>query len=534
MGAVWRAWDRRTQTYVAAKVLQQRDSASLLRFIREQAVRIEDPHVVKPLGWAGEDDRVLFTMPLVRGGSVATLRGDSGPLPQPWVGELMSQLLAALAAVHHAGVVHRDVKPGNLLLDPTGTARPFLRLSDFGIALPLAGPRLTRTDVVIAPSGYLSPEVAQGADPTPTQDLYAAGRVGITMITGVDAGRVDWAVGVDPALVALIERLTEADPRNRPADGSAALALAESLGLPAWVEETTGWRSSSTSRPCLPPRSVPRRPEPSGRGQQRHPRRPQGWACQPSPRQPRRHGRPSNRPLSYQPGRLALSASWSGRRCWSAPSVWSSSWSGDPGQHRRRCPPRRPPPRHQARRLRSRRPARHWLTRHCRSPRRPAVTTQATSAPSPTSACGRAPRRRADHLRAPSRRDLPLGRGRSTIARSTIARSTIAQRGQLGLAAVLEGAQLGQCLLQVAAALFEVGSTLVDLAQHVLELAGLAARGVVELDDGANLLQRKAKPLAAHDETQPGAVPAVVDPLGAPPLAGRSGPALRSGAPSGG
>jgi len=240
MGAVWRVWDQRTQTYVAAKVLQQRDSASLLRFIREQAMRIDDPHVVKPLGWAGEDDRVLFTMPLIRGGSVATLLGDFGPLPQRWVCELMRQLLAALSAVHAAGVVHRDVKPGNLLLEPTGAARPFLRLSDFGIALPLAGPRLTRTDVVIGTAGYLSPEVAKGSDPTPAQDLYAAGRVGIAMITGVDAGREDWAAGVHPALAGLLERLTEAEPRNRPADGSAAVALAESLGLPAWVDGVDG------------------------------------------------------------------------------------------------------------------------------------------------------------------------------------------------------------------------------------------------------------------------------------------------------
>ena len=263
MGAVWRAWDRRTQTYVAAKVLQQRDSASLLRFMREQAMRIEDPHVVTPLGWAGEDDRVLFTMPLVRGGSVATLLGDFGPLPQRWVSELLRQLLAALAAVHQAGVVHRDVKPGNLLLNPTGTARPFLRLSDFGIALPLAGPRLTRTDVVIGTAGYLSPEVAQGAEPTPAQDLYAAGRVGIAMLTGVDAGRADWAEGVHPALVTLIGCLTQVDPQQRPADGSAAVGLATSLGLPDWVNEDDGVEvfEHVSAPPLAPPGALAATPE---------------------------------------------------------------------------------------------------------------------------------------------------------------------------------------------------------------------------------------------------------------------------------
>lgn len=169
MGAVWLTWDRRTEGYVAAKVLQQSDSASLLRFLREQA-GIDDPHIVMPLGWAGEDDRVLFTMPLVRGGSVATLLGDHGALPEHWVVELLSQLLTALAAVHRARVVHRDVKPANLLLEPTGTARPLLRLTDFGIALPMHGPRLTRTDVIVGTTGYLPPEVLAGAEPAPAQD----------------------------------------------------------------------------------------------------------------------------------------------------------------------------------------------------------------------------------------------------------------------------------------------------------------------------------------------------------------------------
>ena len=99
-GVVWRAWDRREARYVAAKVMRQADAASLLRFVREQAVRIEHPHVLTPLGWVGEDDRVLFTMPIVRGGSVATLVGDHGPLPPGWVATLLDQVLAALERIH--------------------------------------------------------------------------------------------------------------------------------------------------------------------------------------------------------------------------------------------------------------------------------------------------------------------------------------------------------------------------------------------------------------------------------------------------
>ncbi|MCZ9339811.1 serine/threonine protein kinase, partial [Streptomyces sp. TRM76130] len=68
VGAVWRAWDHRRRRYVAAKVLQQRDAHSLLRFVREQALRIDHPHVLAPASWAADDDKVLFTMDLVTGG----------------------------------------------------------------------------------------------------------------------------------------------------------------------------------------------------------------------------------------------------------------------------------------------------------------------------------------------------------------------------------------------------------------------------------------------------------------------------------
>lgn len=81
VGAVWRAWDHRRRRYVAAKVLQQSDAHTLLRFVREQALRIDHPHVLAPASWAADDDQVLFTMELVCGGSLAQVIGDYGPLP---------------------------------------------------------------------------------------------------------------------------------------------------------------------------------------------------------------------------------------------------------------------------------------------------------------------------------------------------------------------------------------------------------------------------------------------------------------------
>ena len=84
MGTVWCVLDRADHQVKAAKILRQSDAASLLRFVREQSMRIDHSHVVTPQSWAGMDDRVLFTMPLVRGGSVSQLLKTYGVLPLRW------------------------------------------------------------------------------------------------------------------------------------------------------------------------------------------------------------------------------------------------------------------------------------------------------------------------------------------------------------------------------------------------------------------------------------------------------------------
>ncbi|AUH41856.1 serine/threonine-protein kinase [Streptomyces sp. CMB-StM0423] len=184
VGAVWRAWDHRRRRYVAAKVLQQSDAHTLLRFVREQAVRIDHPHVLAPASWAADDDKVLFTMDLVGGGSLAHLIGDYGPLPPRFVCLLLDQLLAGLAAVHGENVVHRDIKPANVLLEATGTGRPHLRLSDFGISMRKGEPRLTDTNFVVGTPGYFAPEQMLGAEPDFPADLFAVGLVALYLLTG--------------------------------------------------------------------------------------------------------------------------------------------------------------------------------------------------------------------------------------------------------------------------------------------------------------------------------------------------------------
>ncbi|RNF92485.1 serine/threonine-protein kinase [Streptomyces botrytidirepellens] len=184
VGAVWRVWDHRRRRYVAAKVLQQRDAHTLLRFVREQALRIDHPHVLAPASWAADDDKVLFTMDLVAGGSFAHLIGDYGPLPPRYVCTLLDQLLSGLAAVHEERVVHRDIKPANILLEATGTGRPHVRLGDFGIALTKGEPRLTEANYVMGTPGYFAPEQMMGEEPDFPADLFAVGLVTLYLLRG--------------------------------------------------------------------------------------------------------------------------------------------------------------------------------------------------------------------------------------------------------------------------------------------------------------------------------------------------------------
>ncbi len=234
-------WDAKERVFRAGKVLRASDATSLLRFVRELGYRIHHPNVLAPLGWVGEDDKVMFTMDLVRGGSVASLLGDYGALPPAWVAVLLDQLLDGLGAVHAAGLVHRDVKPANLLLEPTGPHRPHLLLSDFGIAAPVDGPRFTSVSIVLGTLGYLAPEQLRGAVPDPRQDLYAAGAVAVEMLTGgltaLPAGQRP-PTGVPLRLWEVVRRLVAVEPAQRWATANAAReALAATGCLPAQGEQ---------------------------------------------------------------------------------------------------------------------------------------------------------------------------------------------------------------------------------------------------------------------------------------------------------
>ncbi|MFJ2699799.1 protein kinase [Streptomyces rochei] len=342
VGAVWRAWDHRRRRYVAAKVLQQRDAHALLRFVREQALRIDHPNVLAPASWAADDDQVLFTMDLVAGGSLVHLVGDYGPLPPAFVCTLLDQLLAGLAAVHAEGVVHRDIKPANLLLEATGTGRPRLRLSDFGIAMRLGEPRLTETNLVVGTPGYLAPEQMMGAEPDFPADLFAVGLVALYLLEGAkpdakalvqyfaEHGTPPAPQGIPEPLWQVVAALVQPDPaaRFRTATGArkALAAAAELLPEPGPDDELIEIFDQVGP---LPPGFTADGPLVRATGLNRTPPSPHGTVTPPSPHGPVTPPAPrsDSPPLAAPP-----SAPPSGRR--SAPGDGDPSGTAPPATDR--------------------------------------------------------------------------------------------------------------------------------------------------------------------------------------------------------
>jgi serine/threonine-protein kinase len=219
-GVVHRARDLRLRRFVAAKVVRGPGAAEL---VREQAHRVDHPHVLAPLGWAAEDDVALIAMELVDGGSLRDLLARAGPLPERVLAGLLRQLLDALAAVHAAGLVHGDVKPANLLLRDGPT--PHLLLADFGVAAPAGRP-----GPVAGTPSYLPPERLAGAPPAPSQDVYAAGLVARRSLSGPSA------------LLTLCDSMTRTEAERRPTAAAALRRLREltgpitgSISVPFWA-----------------------------------------------------------------------------------------------------------------------------------------------------------------------------------------------------------------------------------------------------------------------------------------------------------
>ncbi|GAA1536600.1 serine/threonine-protein kinase [Nocardioides humi] len=188
MGVVYAATDTRLDRPAALKVMLGHiagEEAFLARFAREAATlaRIESAHVIEIYDYGECDGLPYIATQYVDGGDLGSALAARGPLPPRPALEVCAQVAEGLAATHAAGVVHRDVKPGNILLRDPGAADLHVHLCDFGIAQTAAA-KLTATGVVAGTWAYLAPERVQGAAGTPASDAYAVGCVLWECLTG--------------------------------------------------------------------------------------------------------------------------------------------------------------------------------------------------------------------------------------------------------------------------------------------------------------------------------------------------------------
>jgi serine/threonine protein kinase len=246
MGIVWQAHDDRLHRTVAVKQLllapgltpAQADEAHR-RSMREGriAARLSHPNAITVYDVAEHDGQPWLIMEYLPSRSLATVISEQGPLPPEEVARIGAQVASALVAAHAAGIVHRDVKPANVLLGDDGT----VKITDFGISRAVGDVTVTATGMLAGTPAYLAPEVAKGREPTASSDVFSLGSTVYTAVEGhspfglgentlallyaVAAGRVDPPRQAGP-LTALLMRLMRADPGERPTMVEARDALA--------------------------------------------------------------------------------------------------------------------------------------------------------------------------------------------------------------------------------------------------------------------------------------------------------------------
>jgi len=249
---VWRARDTQLDRAVAIKVLDRPglefDTAEQIRF-RDEAralARLSHPHIVTVFDSGTEDGAAFLIMELVDGRSVRSRLAEEGVLPVAEAVAITTQVCEALAAAHAAGIVHRDIKPGNIVVTADGTAK----VCDFGIARLNDATPLTDSDIALGTSSYMAPEQISGQAVDRRADLYAVGCLLFEMLAGAPpyVGETAFSIAdqhvhapppslrsrrpdVPAGIERLVERLLAKDPGLRP--GTAAQVQAELVALTA-------------------------------------------------------------------------------------------------------------------------------------------------------------------------------------------------------------------------------------------------------------------------------------------------------------
>lgn len=251
MSTVYRGVDTRLERAVAIKVMDPRFSADpqfVARFEREAraAAKLHHPGVVQVHDQGVDEDRVFLVMELVEGGTLRDLITARGRLDVPLALTVIEKVLAPLAAAHRADLVHRDVKPENVLIGPGGT----VKVADFGLVRAVSTAGVTSDTMILGTVAYLSPEQVTTGTTDARSDVYSAGVLLYEMLTGTPPYVGDNAISVayrhvndevppvpdvPPAVAELVRRATRKEPFLRPADADSFLSEVETaravLGL---------------------------------------------------------------------------------------------------------------------------------------------------------------------------------------------------------------------------------------------------------------------------------------------------------------
>jgi serine/threonine-protein kinase len=256
MSTVYRGLDVRLDRPVALKVMDSRysgDQQFLTRFQREAraVARLKGTGLVAVYDQGFDGRHPFLVMELVEGGTLRELLRERGPMPPHAVAAVMAPVLRGLAVAHHAGLVHRDVKPENVLISDDGE----VKIADFGLVRAVAEAKITSTSVILGTAAYLSPEQVSAGDATPRSDVYAAGILTYELLTGDtpfngdsalavayqrmdnDVPRPSAAIaGVPPQFDEMVATATARNPADRFADAQEMVAelesISEELALP--------------------------------------------------------------------------------------------------------------------------------------------------------------------------------------------------------------------------------------------------------------------------------------------------------------